>query len=191
MLKDLIISRVRVEILKLFLLNPAKIFHLREIQRRTNEAMNAIRREMNYLQDKGLAASEPRGNRRYFRFRKDNPLYFDLLALVNKTKGIGRDIIEKRGKLGKIKFAMISGKFIREMGRDKTDVDLLMVGKVVLPEMVQIIKKEEERRGKEINYTVMSEEEFDFRKKRRDPFVLKILYGSRIMIIGDEEEMVK
>ena len=115
MLKDLIISRVRVAILKLFLLNPAKIFHLREIQRQTNEAMNAIRREMNYLQDKGLAASEPRGNRRYFRFRKDNPLYFDLLALVNKTEGIGRDIIEKRGKLGKIKFAMISGKFIREM----------------------------------------------------------------------------
>ena len=66
-----------------------------------------------------------------------------------------------------------------------------MVGKVVLPEIVQIVKKEEERRGVEINYTVMSEDEFAFRKQRKDPFVIGVLSGSRIMIIGDEEEMVK
>ena len=33
----------------------------------------------------------------------------------------------------------------------------------------------------------MSREEFDFRKKRRDPFLGGILSGSRVMIIGDEE----
>jgi hypothetical protein len=60
----------------------------------------------------------------------------------------------------------------------------------VLPELSQIIKAEESRREREINYTVMTEEEFSFRKSRRDPFVLSILTGSRVMIVGDEEELV-
>ena len=30
----------------------------------------------------------------------------------------------------------------------------------------------------------MTEEEFDFRKKKRDPFIISILSGSRVMLIG-------
>ena len=59
-----------------------------------------------------------------------------------------------------------------------------------MPELASIIRMEETKRGKEINYAVMSREELDFRKKRRDPFLLGILAGSRIMIIGDEEDLV-
>jgi len=60
----------------------------------------------------------------------------------------------------------------------------------VLPELAALIRKEESKRGKEINYTVMSKEEFEFRKKRRDPFLQGIMAGSRVMIIGNEEELV-
>jgi hypothetical protein len=63
------------------------------------------------------------------------------------------------------------------------------VGTVVLPELAQLVKLEETRRGRELNYTVMTEEEFAFRKRRRDPFVIGILTGSRVMIVGDEEEL--
>ena len=70
------------------------------------------------------------------------------------------------------------------------NVDLLVVGNIVLPELSQLVKTEEVRREQELNYTVMSEEEFAFRKRRRDPFVLSILEGSRVMIIGDEEDLV-
>ena len=86
---------------------------------------------------------------------------------------------------------MFSGKFVRhkEHKRDD-DVDILVVGEVVLPELASIIRAEETGRGKEINYTAMSRDEFDFRKKRRDPFLLGILSGSRVMIIGDEEDLV-
>ena len=49
---------------------------------------------------------------------------------------------------------------------------------------------EESKRAYEINYTVMSSEEFDFRKRRRDPFLLGILAASRVMIVGDEQDLV-
>jgi hypothetical protein len=70
-------------------------------------------------------------------------------------------------------------------------VDVLVVGEVVLPELAALIRAEEEKRGQEINYTVMTPEEFIFRKRRRDPFLLGILGGPRVMIIGEEEELVK
>ena len=58
-------------------------------------------------------------------------------------------------------------------------------------ELNSLIKLEEERRGHEINYTVMTDEEFNFRKRRRDPFIVDILMGTRLVIIGNEDEMLK
>lgn len=191
MLADLIISRVRVKILQLFFLSPGKIFHVREIVRRTAEEINAVRRELAHLEKGGIMSKESRANRLFYSLRKDYPLYFDLLELIAKTAGLGGDVLKHKIKLGKIKFAMMSGRFARGYSREGNNVDLLVVGKVVLPELSQIVRQEEIRREQELNYTVMTEEEFDFRKKRRDPFVLEILRGSRIMIIGDEEELVQ
>ncbi|MFH0864104.1 MAG: hypothetical protein V1858_03385 [Candidatus Gottesmanbacteria bacterium] len=190
MLEDLIISRVRVKLLELFLINPGKIFHVREMVRRTDEEINAVRRELAHLEKGGMVTKEPRANRLYYAFRKDYPLYFELLELVAKTCGLGREVIKNKIKLGKVKFVMLSGAFIRGIPVSPEKVDLLVVGNVVLPELSQIVKNEEIRRDKEINYTVMTEDEFGFRKRRRDPFILSILEGSRVMIIGDEEELV-
>jgi hypothetical protein len=36
----------------------------------------------------------------------------------------------------------------------------------------------------------MTEEEFSFRRKKRDPFIISILAGSRVVLIGDEETML-
>ena len=52
------------------------------------------------------------------------------------------------------------------------------------------MQNEEKRLGSEINYTIMSEEEFTFRKKRTDPFIIEILSGSRVMLLGDEENLL-
>ena len=190
MLDDLIVSRVRVKVLQLFFLAPGKIFHVRDIVRRTQEEINAVRRELAHLEKAGMMTKERRANRLFYALRRDYTLYFDLLELIVKTGGLGGEIIKNRVKLGKLKFVLISGKFARAISRGTNDVDLLVVGRVVIPELSQIVRQEELRREREINYTVMTEEEFDFRKKRRDPFVLEILRGSRVMVIGDEEELV-
>ncbi len=191
MLEHIIISRVRVKILTLFLSNPGKIFHVRDIVRKVNEEINAVRRELLHMEKAGMVSKEPRANRLLYAFRKDYPLYFELLELVAKTTGLANDIIKQKAKLGKIKFAMLSGRYLRGLAKiSQNDVDLLIVGTVVLPELSQLVKAEEIRRERELNYTVMSDEEFAFRKRRHDPFVLSILEGSRIMVIGDEEELV-
>jgi DNA-binding transcriptional ArsR family regulator len=190
-LGDIITSKVRIKILELFFSNLKELYHVRGIVRETQEEINAVRRELAKMEKDGILRKEPRGNRIYYSLRPDHPFFGDLVSMVAKTTGLGKAIIEGRNKIGKVSFIMFSGKFIRYKDRKREDdVDILVVGEVVLPELASIIRTEESRRSKEINYTVMSREEFDFRKKRRDPFLLGILAGSRVMIIGDEEDLV-
>lgn len=191
MLKDLVVSRVRVKILTLLFSFSNKIFHVREIVRQVHEEINAVRRELLHLEKSGIVSKERRANRLYYRLRKDYPLYYEIMEVVIKTTGLGEALLKNRSKLGRVKFALLSGRFVRRLERrNKNEVDVLVVGNVVLPELAQLIKAEEIRIGKEINYTVMSEEEFNFRKSRRDPFITEILRSSKLMVIGDEEELI-
>lgn len=191
MLGDLIISKTRVKLLNLYFQDPSKMYHVRDLVRRIDEEINAVRRELMHLEKHGLVSKETRGNRLYYSLRKDYSLYDDLLRLIAKTSGLGGNILKNRAKLGKIKFAMLSGRFARGFSGEVDDVDLLVVGTVVLPELALLVRNEEARRETEINYTVMTSEEFEFRKKRNDPFIQKILSGSRLMLIGDEEDLLK
>lgn len=190
MFSDLITSKTRTKLLSLFLEDPSQMYHVREVVRRVDEEINAVRRELIYLEKKGILQKEPRANRVYYYLDKNYPFYFDLLRIGAKTSGLGADIIDNRVKLGRIKYAMLSGKFARKIRENPEEVDLLVVGTVVVPELSAVVSKEEEKRGHEINYTVMTEEEFLFRKRRRDPFLTSIIYGSRVMLLGDEEALV-
>lgn len=190
MLSDLITSQSRIKLLNVFLSSPTDMYHVRELVRRTNDEINAVRRELQFLEKKGILVKEPRANRIYYSLSKTYPFYFDLLQIGAKTFGLGADILKNRAKLGKIKYVMFSGKFVRKQKENPEDVDLLVVGTVVLPELSLLVRNEERRLGTEINYTAMTEDEFNFRKKKNDPFILGILSGSRVMLIGDEESMI-
>lgn len=191
MLIDILISKVRVKILELFLGNPGQGYHVREIVRRVEEEINAVRRELARLENTGFLQSEWRANRRYYSVKRDFIFLAEFLSMVNKNIGLGGAIIKNRAKLGKITYAMLSGSFVKGKPYSANDIDLFVVGTIVLPELSAIIKEEEARRAREINFTPMTDEEFNFRKSRRDPFVLNILSKPRVILIGDEEELVK
>lgn len=190
MLSDLITSKSRVKLLNVFLSYPSEMFHVRELVRRTGDEINAVRRELAHLEKKGLLSKEPRANRVYYYLNKNYEFYYDLLRIGSKTIGLGNGILKNKVKLGRVKYAMFSGRFARRLPKGPEDVDLLVVGSIVLPELALLVREEEKRLDTEINYTVMTEEEFEFRKKKRDPFILSILYGSRVMLIGDEESLL-
>lgn len=191
-LRDFIVSKVRVKVIKSLLENSSEMYHVRELVRRTGEEINAVRRELARMEEAGMVKKEHRGNRLYYWFNKEYAFYEDLLGLAAKSSGLGFGIRKNRGKLGKISFVVFSGEFVRQEARKTADqVDVLVVGDVVLPELASIIRQEETVRGREINYTPIGKDEFEFRKTRRDPFILGILTSSRFMIIGDELAFTK
>jgi hypothetical protein len=190
MFADLITSKSRITLLNVFLSSPNDMIHVRELVRRTNDEINAVRRELAFLEKKGILTREPRANRVYYFLNKNYPFYYDLLRIGSKSVGLGAEILKNRVKIGKIKYAMFSGRFLRKMKKEPDEVDLLVVGNIVLPELALLVREEEKRLNTEINYTVMTEEEFSFRRKKRDPFIISILAGSRVVLIGDEETML-
>lgn len=180
-----------MKVIELFFSDFKEMYHVRGIVRGIKEEINAVRRELERLEKFGLLKKESRGNRVYYWLRDDYPFFGDLLSMVAKTTGLGAALISSRNKIGKISFVMFSGSFVRRVTQKHEDeVDVLVVGEVVLPELATLIRAEESKRGREINYAVMSREELEFRKKRRDPFLSGILAKNRVMIIGDEEELV-
>lgn len=191
MLEDLIVSKVRIRMLKLFFRSQGTMYHVREIVRQIDEEINAVRRELARLEKAGLLKSEWRANRRYYELVRGYVFYPEFLRLLAKSQGLGGNIIKHRGKLGKVKFAMLAAAFVQGRPAGPNDVNLLIVGNIVLPELAALVREEEAARGIEINYTVMSEEEFQFRKRRNDPFILAVLAKSRVMLLGDEEAMLE
>ncbi len=190
-MEELFVSKVRVKILKLFLGSTETLFHVREIVRRVGEEINAVRRELARMEKYGLASSEWRANRRLYRFRKDYVFYPELLRMVTKAACLVGDIIKNKIRIGKIKYAFLSLRFVKNSPTGTEDVDLLIVGQIVLPELQSVIANEQAKREREINYSFMDEAEFHFRVRRRDPFILRVLMQPKIMLIGEEEDLLE
>lgn len=189
-LQDFIISKVRVKLIETFLEHPEEMYYIRQLTRDLDEEINAVRRELLSMKERGMVKEEKRGNRIYYTFNRSYLFHKELMGMVGKTTGLGRALSRESAKLGKVKFIMLSGRFARHMPRVKDTVDLLLVGDIIMPQLTELIREQEAKLNREINYTVMTTDELEYRKSHNDPFIGRILQGSRVMIVGDEEDLV-
>lgn len=186
-LSDLLISKVRVKMLNLFFADPSEMYYVREITRLVKEEINAVRRELDRLLEAGLLRSEQRANRLYYQLNTKYLYFQELQRMVVKTTGLGKKLRKVRRKLGEVDYVMFSGAFLHKTKTNQDELDVLVVGEIVLPELEVLIKAEEKEFGREINYAVLAKDEFEFRKARRDPFIMEVMYGVKVMVIGDEQ----
>jgi hypothetical protein len=70
-------------------------------------------------------------------------------------------------------------------------IDLAIVGVVDLNKLQSIIRKYEDKMGKEIHFTVLSPSEFQIRKRRKDDFIVNLVQQDLIMLIGKHEELIR
>jgi DNA-binding transcriptional ArsR family regulator/predicted nucleotidyltransferase len=73
-LKYFITSKAKRNVLHLFLRDPGKPYYTREVARLTGEPLNAVRRELGYLEKAGLLSSRAQGNLKYYEVVKGFPL---------------------------------------------------------------------------------------------------------------------
>ena len=86
-LEALFSSAARVQILRLFLLNPGRQFYQREIERETGQPIRAVQREVKRLAEIDLLSSSTEGNRVFYRLTPDFPLLAELTALFQTAVG--------------------------------------------------------------------------------------------------------
>lgn len=114
--------------------------------------------------------------RTYYALNIECDFYYELRSLLLKTSDAEFDKLAKRiSTFGNIKLAIASGIF---MNRKNSPVDFLIVAKKVKqPGLTNFIKTLGIEMGKEINYSIMTEKEFFYRKHMNDKF-LRLLIGS-------------
>jgi DNA-binding transcriptional ArsR family regulator len=86
-LEVLFSSTARVQILGLFLLNPAERFYQREIERQTGQPIRAVQREVERLEEAGLLVRIPEGRRVFYRLNPDYALLPQLTGLFRAASG--------------------------------------------------------------------------------------------------------
>ena len=185
-LAALFISGTRQQLLAEFFARPRESFYIRELTKKTNGKINAVRRELLKLEKANLLRSERRGNRLFFSLNRRHPLFYPLLLLMERSYGLGGQIQNRRDRLGNIRLVLASNQFL-VWSLAPEGVDLIIVGRIVLSELGKIIRREEKRRGREINYAVMDWSEFRLRYGNGDPFLINFLLRGVAVLVGNEE----
>lgn len=191
MLQTIIPSKARRKILALFFHNLTESFYLRKIVRDVSEEVNAVKRELDILSEGKILLKERRLNKVFYTLNKNYIFFEDFLHIFAKTTPLAEDLYKNISRIGKVKFIAMSTKYIKRIAIKEDEIYLLFVGVMVVPEVISIVGEAEKSFGREINYTVMTEEEFAFRKKNNDPFIWRFLKSPKILLVGSEDELLK
>lgn len=159
MIETLISSKTRIKLLLKFFLNSKNNGYLRGLESEFGESSNAIRVELNKLEQAGLLSSYAQGNRKYFQANITHPLYADINNILLKYTGLDRIIESVVEKLGDLDKAYVVGKLAKGLKDDC--IDLILVGDIDKNYLLSLVKKAEKTLKKKVKYMTYSLSEFD------------------------------
>ncbi len=115
----------------------------------------------------------------------DFEFFEELRDLILKSSPAEKsDMVKKIERLGKVKLAIISGIFMNREHLDSNVVDLLIVGDDIdRRKLTNFLKMLEAEVGKELVFTIMDKEEFQYRLSMFDRFI-------RIMLESPHEKLI-
>lgn len=187
MLHRLFSSKVRIELLNTFFLHPGKSFYLRELERLTGEDYKNVSTELKNLESIGFLASSKSGNLKYFHVNPEFLIYPELKSIFFKVRGAPGLLKQVLSDRPDIEYAFIYGSFAAGTEKDKSDIDLMIVGKIPLENLLKLLREPEKALGRDINPSLFPIPEMEQRLKDRDPFIDRVMAEPKIMLIGDED----
>jgi len=182
-------SRIRGRVLGWLFSHSEEEFFVRQLGTIIGEDPTNLSRELARLERLGILTSVPRGNLKYFRVKRDCPFFAELKSLVLKTAGVSGQIKDALEKMPGIKHAFIYGSFARGEETAESDVDLLMIGTVDMNMLDAALHDVETKLGREINYVLYSMREFKAKKRAKNGFIMDVLAGGKIPVIGVPDEL--
>ena len=160
MISTLITSQTRIKILKKFFLNNETRAHLRGLESEFGESSNAIRVELNRLENAGLLNSLRDGNKKLFQANPLHPLYRDIHNIIMKETGIDRVIEKVIHRIGSLMAVYLTGDFAH--GKDSKVIELILVGAEIDREyLARKVMQAEELVGRKVSCIVLEPEESD------------------------------
>ncbi len=204
MIDKLFGSKTRVKLLHLFMNHPGQSFYVREITRLIEEQINSVRRELSNMLEVGVITSDTADNKLYYQVNQRYEYYTALRAIFageaiaaepsaspkqkSQVKEQYRSIIED---ISALRLALFGGVLVKGSA---SDVDILLVGNLNQSKVKEAVSMIEKLEGREINYAVLSYDEFYYRLSVRDKFISEILANKHSVavdkdnILGEKKE---
>lgn len=196
MIDKLFGSKTRVKLLHLFMNHPGQSFYVREITRLIEEQINSVRRELSNMLEVGVITSDTADNKLYYQVNQRYEFYTALRAMFagepiaaepatspkqkTQVKEQYRSIIED---IPALRLALFAGVLIKG---STADVDILLVGNLNQTKVKQAVAMIEKLEGREINYAVLSYDEFYYRLSVRDKFISEILANKHSVAVDKD-----
>ncbi|MHB9052725.1 MAG: nucleotidyltransferase domain-containing protein [Thermoleophilia bacterium] len=191
MLSTLITSKARVELITWFITHPGERFYYRQLIDILNASKQSIQNELARLESAGLLSSRKEGNIRFYWVNKEFILYPEIKSMILKTVGVGDELRESLSKIGDIKSAFIYGSVAKNLEDARSDIDVMVIGKVTVDAVHEAIMKAEEHLGREVNYSIFSPSDWKKQLKAKKGFASDVAKNEKIFLIGNEDELRK
>lgn len=169
-------------LLEIFYANPGKFYYLRELARMLGKEPGVFQRDINRLVNAGVLKERYQANSRFFALDEAHPLYKELKSIFFKTAGIEGRLREALKEIAGISQAFIYGSFAKGEEKQASDVDVFIVGEPDEDVLLDTLSRLEKKFSRDINYTLMSEDEFQRKIKAGNSFVQNVLKGKRIQL---------
>ena len=182
-LSDTLFGRTRGAVLSVLYGHVGEAFYLRQLARHTDIALGPVQREVRQLVDAGLVTRKIVGAQTLYSANEASPVFAEIKSLVTKTVGMHdvlRTVLDPLRK--KINLAFVYGSVARSGETGRSDIDLMVVGKVDFSIVVEKLADAQKTLNREINPTVYSVKEF--RGKVRGNFLKAVLADKKLSIIG-------
>ncbi len=183
-------SKTRVKLLHLFLNHPGQSFYVREITRTIDEQINSVRRELANMLNVGIITSDSADNKLYYEVNQRYEHYVPLRAIFAdqhveaiSDADLATSWREELKQLSGVRIVLTAGVLIKG---STSAVDILLVGDVQPAKLKKIMKDIEKSEGRELNYSMLSYDEFYYRLSVRDKFITEILNGNHAVLIDTD-----
>jgi len=167
-------------------------FYTKQILDAVKIGRGTVQRELKNLTDTGIIIREVQGRQVYYRANARCPIFDELKSIVRKTFGVA-DVLRQSlaTEAAKVRVAFIFGSIARSADDRRSDIDLMVVGKISFGDVVSLLTPAEQKLGREVNIVVYPIAEFKKKVKEDHHFVKTVLEEEKIFVIGDEDELRK
>ena len=167
-------SKAMPKILNLFFQNEERGFRVKEVAKRCQIHSKTVKKELEKLRKISLLQRKSQKNKYFYLLNPKFPFFSELRAMIVHGSPLSlKELSYILKKIKGIKLAVISGIFLK--GRRTSSVDLLIVGdKIQKAALSRAIRRIESQMGKEINWCLMTSEEFKYRIEMNDKFLRDI-----------------
>ena len=186
MLKRLLHSGARAKLLGVVLFRDG--LHLREIARMAGISAPEAKRELDSLLEIGVLKSQRAGNLVIFSINPKCQFIDELRSLYMKTDGVFRQLRNVLSGISGIKYAFVYGSVAKGNFREKSDLDLFIIGSADEGKVASACLKVHAESGREINFIVWDESNFAREVSRGNSFANAVAKNRKLWLQGEEDE---